>query len=82
MTYDQVVEAAWRILPFLQELLPPGQAEATAEKLVELLERSEEREPGVDDQILELLAEFDASRVWMQTAIAPPRRWNGVGRSR
>ncbi len=74
MTYEQVVEAAWRILPLLQELLPPGQAEATAEKLVELLERSEEREPGVDDQILELLAEFDASRVWMQTAIAPPRR--------
>lgn len=74
MTYEQVVKAAWLILPLIQELLAADQVEVTADKLVELLQRAEEREPGVDDQILELLAGFEATRVWMRAAIAPPRR--------
>jgi Alpha/beta hydrolase of unknown function (DUF900) len=61
-------------LAALTRAIAPGQAEATAEKLVELLERSEERKPGVDYQILELLAKFKKSQEWMRAAIAPPRR--------
>lgn len=74
MTYDDVIAAAWRILPLLQGLLPADQADVVAERLMQLLERASDREPGVDDEIVELLSQYEPTRVWMRAALTTDAR--------
>ena len=65
-TSEDVLEAARVIRPYLPNLLG-AEAETVERALAELLARAESGE-AVDNQILELLAEYDATREW-----APPR---------
>lgn len=63
-TYEDVLEAARVIRLYLPDLLG-AEAETVDRTLAELLTKTESRET-VDNQILELLAERDATRKWTQ----------------
>lgn len=73
-TSEDVLEAARVIRPYLPNLLE-AEAETVERALAELLARAESGE-AVDNQILELLAEYDATREWtrqfLNDKIPPP----------
>jgi pimeloyl-ACP methyl ester carboxylesterase len=70
MNYSEIVKAAKKVIPLLNQLLGASALEVAAE-LRRLLERAEKGEADADKRILQLLAKHRATREWLARYSAP-----------